>query len=922
MILTNPELRLRAAKFAAEWKDAHYERGETQSFYNDFFDIFNVRRRRVAIYEKSVRKLGDRQGFVDLFWSGTLLVEQKSAGRDLIAAEVQALDYTHGLGDNEMPRYILACDFQSWRLTDLTLNETVTFTLPELADNIHHFAFILGRQRTKFKDQDPVNIKASELIGHLHDALEASGYTGHDLERFLVRIVFCLFADDTGIFEPKDILWDFLETQTKPDGSETGPKLQKIFDVLDQHPDKRSPHLAEEYKQFPHVNGALFSERIRIPDFDADMQAALLNACRFDWTPISPAIFGSLFQSVMDAKQRREKGAHYTTEKNIMKVIEPLFLDDLRTELRKIKGLRTGRRQRLEAFQNKLSSLTFFDPACGCGNFLIIAYREMRNLELEVMQAIKEMGELALLPSVIDVDQFYGIEYEEFPARIAETALWMMDHIMNRKQSDQFGELFVRIPLEKKATIVHGDALEVDWEDVLPAKKCSFVLGNPPFIGKEQQSPIQKAGLKRTLIPNGFKVGSLDYVTGWFVKACAFLSQSPNSSIAFVSTNSICQGEQVSLLWPLIFDKFNREIAFAHRTFEWGSDAKGKAHVHCIIVGMEHTNSIRKVRGLYDYETLASEPECIETSAISPYLINGQLLATPNLTVKKTRNPLSTRTKVVYGSKPCDDGNLVLSQDEQGYLLGQDERFSEFVKPLLGSKDSISGDYRYCLWLVGASPTLIKSSLFVTDRIRKVKEFRLKSTKSATQKDALTPSLFQEIRHTEGPFLLIPRHSSARRDYIPISRWNDGEVVHDSAFMMMDWELRDFALLTSAIFISWQDHVGGRIKSDWRFSSDLVYNTFPLPKGDLSKLDTFAQAILDARDNHPNSTLADLYDPDLMPPDLRRAHTALDKAVDKMYRRTGFASDRERVEHLFQMYEAMVKPLLAKPKRRKRVVKG
>jgi len=488
----------------------------------------------------------------------------------------------------------------------------------------------------RFKDQDPVNIKAAELVGYLHDLLEASGYTGHRLEIFLVRIVFCLFADDTGIFEPRDILWDMLETRTRPDGSDTGTTLAQLFDVLNTPEDARQSTLDADLARFPYVNGHLFAEYFPPPSFNEDMRTALLNACRFDWTPISPAIFGSLFQSVMDKTERRKKGAHYTTEKNILKLIGPLFMDDLRAEFAHLKALKSGRAQRLAAFHDKLAALTFFDPACGCGNFLVITYRELRALELDLLLELNPEGQRNLDASAlsrIDVDQFYGIEIEEFPARIAETALWMMDHLMNLRLSEAFGGYYPRIPLKKSPTILHGDALAADWADVLPPERCSYVLGNPPFVGAKFQSPEQREQVRR-IAALGKSGGTLDFVCAWFLKAgeyvtaaasppthpplhggrgsvapltgvTALADPAPPSPlvgegrgggafrqvprIAFVSTNSITQGEQVAQLWPLLFDRYGLEIAFAHRTFEWGSDARGKAHVHVVIIGLDRS---------------------------------------------------------------------------------------------------------------------------------------------------------------------------------------------------------------------------------------------------------------------------------------------------------------------------------------------
>jgi hypothetical protein len=535
MRLSWNEIRARAAAFARDHADDRDEMRDTQTFWNDFFQtIFDVPRRRVAVYERAVDRLNRARGRIDLFWPGELVVEQKSLGRDLLGAEQQALDYLHGLSDAEMPKRVLTCDFRSFRLFDLDTRETHSFLLQDLSKNIERFAFVLGRQVRRFKDQDPVNIRAAELVGHLHDLIEASGYTGHRLEVFLVRIVFCLFADDTGIFEPRDILWDLLESRTRPDGSDTGALLAQLFDVLNTPEDARQTTLDADLARFPYVNGHLFAEYFPPPAFDADMRAALLNACRFDWTPISPAIFGSLFQSVMDPAERRAKGAHYTTEKNILKLIGPLFLDALRAEFAHLKALKTGRIPRLRAFHDRLARLTFLDPACGCGNFLVIAYRELRALETELLLEIhaddlhRFKGGATELPVhtfvKLDVDRFFGIEIGEFPARIAETALWMMDHLMNRALSERFGVPFVRIPLKKSPTIAHADALELDWATVLAPERCSHVLGNPPFVGAKFQTAEQREQVRR-IAALGRSGGTLDYVAAWFLKAGDYVAR-------------------------------------------------------------------------------------------------------------------------------------------------------------------------------------------------------------------------------------------------------------------------------------------------------------------------------------------------------------------------------------------------------------
>ena len=599
--------RARAAAFASEWSDARYEKGETQTFYNEFFAIFDVRRRSVARYEEHVDRLDGGGGFIDLFWPGHLLVEQKSAGRSLSDARAQAKRYFDALKESERPRYILLCDFRRFELLDLDEGDEWRFALSELPENVHLFGFILGVQSRRFRDEDPVNIEASELAGGVHDLLEHGGYGGHDLERFLVRLVFCFFADDTGIFD-RDLFLTFLEERTADDGSDLGGKLLHLFQVLNTPVDARSPDLDETLARFPYVNGDLFAETLRIPATLKPVRDSIIEACRFDWSRVSPAIFGALFQSVMDQEQRREQGAHYTTEHNILKIIGPLFMDDLRREFDRLKRRRdTGRGQALNQFHERLGELRFFDPACGCGHFLIIAYRELRQLEIEVLRAIyanqRHLDVSAL--STISVDTFYGIELLEFPALIAETAMWMMDHIMNNRLSEAFGEPYVRIPLKKSPHIRAADALEFDWAELIPPEQCDYVLGNPPFVGAKYQSPQQRAQVRRVADLGG-SGGTLDYVSAWYIKAAQYI-QKGDGKIGFVATNSICQGEQVAQLWPLLFDRYGLEITFAHRTFEWGSEARGKAHVHVVLIGLARRKDAPEYRRLFFYQTFKTK---------------------------------------------------------------------------------------------------------------------------------------------------------------------------------------------------------------------------------------------------------------------------------------------------------------------------
>lgn len=925
MRLSWNEIRIRAAFFADGWAGKGYEKGQTQLFHQEFFDVFGISVRRVASFEEPVKKLGDKRGFIDLFWRGVLLVEQKSIGRDLKQAKTQALEYFPGLKEADLPRYILLSDFQSFELHDLEEDDALTISLADLPDHVEKFGFILGVQKRSFKDQDTVNILASELVGQLHDALQASGYTGHDLEQFLVRIVFCLFADDTGIFAPRDSFLELLEKRTREDGSDLGGWLTQLFQILNTPEDQRFTSLDLDLAHFPYVNGDLFQGTLRIPSFDSAMREKLIEVCGFDWSKISPAIFGSLFQSVMDRKERRAQGAHYTTEKNILKVIEPLFLDDLHAEFGQLKARRDSRRYAgLQAFHNKLSALTFFDPACGCGNFLIITYRELRNLEIDVIRELRayytaeDQQELdATELSLLNVDQFYGIELGEFPARIAETALWMMDHIMNNRLSLAFGQNFVRIPLKKSPHIIHGDALELDWASILPPEHCSFILGNPPFVGAKYQSNAQRAQV-RMIVDLGKSGGTLDYVSAWFIKAGEY-AKDTKIRIGFVATNSITQGEQVAQLWPILFDRCRQEIAFVHRTFAWGSDARGQAHVHVVIIGLAGAKAMPKDRRLFSYDDINGEPSESLHSVLSPYLFDASGLADPHLAVKEASRPINGLPKMIIGSKPIDGGHYIFNAEEKQKFLGKEPGAAPLLRPYIGAQEFLNSGDRWILVLHNASPSLLATLPMVKDRIAKVRATRLASKSKPTQILAATPTQYHVNVLPNTPFLVIPEVNSNRREYVPIG-WLEPPTIPSNLVRIIENASKPlFALLISAMHMVWLHHIGGRLASSYRYSIGLVYNTFPMPpvsKARLEKLEPFAQAILDARRAWPDSTLAELYDPDLMPPELRQAHQRLDRVVDTLYRNQGFVFDRERVEHLLALYEKTQTPLTAKGKKR------
>ena len=927
MRLSWNEIRARAAGFAREWQDAGRERSQTHLFYRDFFAVFGVSVRRVASFEEPVKRLGEKRGFIDLFWKGMLLVEQKSAGRDVGKAKAQALDYFPGLEEAELPRYLLLSDFQAFELHDLEAGDEIAFALADLPQHVERFGFILGVQRRDFRDQDPVNIEASELMGRLHDALAAEGHEGPDLEQILVRIVFCLFADDTGIFEPRDSFLDYVEQRTSVDGSDVGEKIHHLFQVLNTPRSRRPRNLDADLARFPYIDGDLFRDQVAVPGFDAAMRKCLLEACRFDWSGISPAIFGALFQSVMDREQRRAVGAHYTTEKNILKVIEPLFLDELRADFEKTMARSPSRRKsELRRFHERLGELRILDPACGCGNFLIIAYRELRALEIEVIRELRTASgseEQRALDAAglsrIDVDQFYGIEIGVFAARIAETALWMMDHLMNNRLSLEFGETYTRIPLRKASRIVQGDALEMDWAEVLPPEKCSYVLGNPPFVGAKHQSAQQREQVRR-IADLGGSGGTLDYVAAWFVKAAAYVGRG-SGPVGFVATNSISQGEQVGQLWPILFERHQMAVAFAHRTFGWGSDARGKAHVHVVIVGLERNSGQSRSRRLFSYANVDGESHESRHKALSAYLFGADGLRDPRIVVREESRPLNGMPPLIIGSKPIDGGHYIFAGEQRDAFLKDEPGAEPFLRPFLGSWEFLNGGERWILALQEAAPEVLRRLPKVRERVAAVRAYRERSTSASTRALARTPTQYHvNVVPTEA-YLAIPETSSGRRDYVPIA-WLAPPVVPSNALKVLrNATLGDFALLTSAMHMSWLRHIGGRLKSDYRYSVGLVYNTFPLPPSGrqaLVGLESLAKAVLAARAEHAGASLSDLYDAEFTPPALRRAHQRLDRAVDRLYRPAAFASNRERAEHLLGRYEQRMAPLAGKEDRRRK----
>lgn len=919
MPLSLNEIRNRALAFSKEWKDETNEDAEAKSFWDGFFNIFGISRRRVASFEMKVHKGDNRQGFIDLLWKGMVLIEHKSRGKDLERAYKQATDYFPGLKEHELPRYIIVCDFQHFRLYDLETGKDWKFTLGQLADKLHLFDFISGYKRHIFKEQDPVNIKAAELMGKLHDQLKAIGYDGHYLELYLVRLLFCLFADDTNIFE-KGIFLEYLDMRTAEDGSDLAMYLDTLFVTLNTAKDQRLRNIDEQLAAFPYVNGKLFEERLPPASFDSKMRKILLDSCALDWSKISPAIFGSLFQSVMDEKARRNLGAHYTSEKNIMKVIKPLFLDELWAEFEKAKD----NSRQLDRFHEKLSQLRFLDPACGCGNFLIVAYRELRLLEIELLKAkFKNQMATNIENYVnIDVDQFYGIEYEEFPAQIAQVAMWLIDHQMNMLVSETFGDYYARLPLRKSANITHGNALRIDWQSLVQfmpwdkeESRFNYIFGNPPFYGAMWLNDEQRHDID--LIFGKTKgAGVLDYVTSWYIKSSQYLNEAKTRKIkcAFVSTNSITQGEQVGILWPILLNEYSIKIHFAHRTFKWSNEAKGNAAVHVVIIGFSNYDTNNKQ--LFEYNTITSDPSVQIVDNISPYLV-----AAKDFVIKTRQQPLCNVPKMIWGSQPRDGGNFILSREEYDKFIEKEPNAKKFIREYIGGYELVNNVKRYCLWLVNISPTELKLLPEIVKRVNAVRDSRLQSKAPSTRKFASTPTLFAQIAEIDADYLAIPEVSSERRIYIPISFLKRTTIASNKLQMLPNATTWHFGILTSIMHMTWMQFICGRMKSDYSYSNSLVYNNFPWPENPSEKqkesVEKAAQAVLDARAQYPDSSLADLYDPNTMPPVLVKAHQALDKAVDLCYRPQPFINETKRIEYLFELYDKYTNGLFAGEKKKK-----
>lgn len=906
------EINDRATEFTSKWAGETYEKGESQSFWSDFLNIFGVdRRRHGAFFEYAIKKGNGQQGFIDMFWPGKILAEQKSGGKDLGKANSQAFEYLETMPDHDLPEAIVVSDFTSFQFIDLETREKTEFNLEKLPNHIKLFGFLLGQTSKNIAEQDPVNRKAAEAIAALHNQLRDDNYVGHDLEVLLVRLVFCMFADDSGIFDLNE-LSDYLNNRTSEDGSDFGPRLTQIFQALNTMKENRQSSLDEVIASLPYVNGGLFAESIATPYFTSKMRSELLDAMKLDWSKVSPAIFGSMFQGVMDETQRRNLGAHYTSEKNILKVIKPLFLDELYGEF--TSAVHAGPRKKfdeLHKLQDKIADLKFLDPACGCGNFLVISYRELRMLEHKIVAVLAKnnsdsvdmfatAGEGAGVIKV-NVDQMYGIEIEEFPSLIAQTALWLTDHQMNMEYSKQSGHAFKRLPLTHSATIVNDNALTKDWAEVIEPKRLNYILGNPPFVGSKMMTQPMREELL-ALFPNVKGSGVLDFVSAWYAKATAIMLQNRNVKTALVSTNSITQGEQAPILWQCLF-KQGININFAHQTFKWSNDAKGNAAVYCVIVGFSLDIIINK--RLFEYTDINGDFIEIAANNINAYLVDA-----PSIFIDRRSQPLSQVPPMSFGDMPLDGGNLILTTEEKNELIKTDPAIEKHTKRLIGAKELLQGGERWCLWLVDINPNELRQMPEVLKRVEKVREFRANSNRPQTREHANTPMLFGEIRDFGKYYIVIPRVSSERREYIPMGFFGENEITGDTCQVIPKATLYHFGILTSRMHMAWMRTVAGRLESRYRYSKDIVYNNFIWPEindAQKTEIEELAQSVLDAQNEYPNATLADLYDPLTMPPSLRTAHKNIDRAVDKLYGISPSALDTERVAKLFGLYQKAIK---------------
>ena len=925
--MTDTQQKVAARKFAAYWKDKGYEKGQSQTFWltllSDVLGVEDVG--SFIMFEEQVKL--DHTSFIDgIIPSTHVLIEQKSIDKNLKAAIKQsdgsllspfqqAKRYAAELPYSQRPRWIVICNFAEFHVYDMERpgGDPEVILLADLEKEYYRLQFLVDTGSEHIKKEMEISLQAGELVGVLYDALlkqykdPSSQSTLQSLNKLCVRLVFCLYAEDAGIFGGKSMFHDYLR-----DVPVSGIRraLVELFKILDQKPESRDKYLADDNPAlavFPYVNGGLFSdEDIEIPPFTEELKTLLLeNASEdFNWSDISPTIFGAVFESTLNPETRRSGGMHYTSIENIHKLIDPLFLDGLKAEFAEIKEITVDRtrKAKLESFQMKLAGLKFLDPACGSGNFLTETYISLRRLENETLSLLHR-GQIMLDvgdPIQVSIGQFYGIEINDFAVTVAKTALWIAESQMMKETEDVVHMSLDFLPLKSYANITEGNALQVDWASVVPKHELNYIMGNPPFVGYSLQSKAQKDDILSVYVDEKGKpyktAGKIDYVSGWYFKA-AQLMQGTAVRTAFVSTNSITQGEQVAGVWKPLYERFGIHIDFAHRTFRWDSEASIKAHVHCVIVGFSNAPNPAPKR-IYTTERYQ------EVENINPYLLDA-----PNVFIDSRTNSICNVPQMVYGNKPTDGGFLFLSPEERDELLKREPGTEKFIRQIYGATEYINNKARYCLWLVGASPAELRKSPFIMERVEQVRQFRLNSTKAATQRSADTPTLFQEIRHPDSEYIIIPCHSSETRRYIPFGFVSSNILVNNAVQLIPGGSIYHFGILTSNVHMAWTRAVCGRIKSDYRYSKDVVYNNFPWPTPtdtQKTKIEQTAQAILDARARYPESSLADLYDELTMPPELRKAHQDNDRAVMQAY---GFSvrdmTESICVAELMRMYQSL-----------------
>ncbi|HHK5989284.1 DNA methyltransferase [Neisseria sp. P0009.S008] len=916
-----------ASQFARRFQNEKRERAEKDTFWNEFFAIFGLDRFRTATTEYAVKHRNGHTKFADVFWAGRLLCEHKSAGKDLDAAFEQAMGYVEEIrrhNPDDVPRHIIVSDFATMKLYDLKDGTDVFFPLSDLPEHIklRHFDFMDGITHELRQAQEQANIEAAAAVGSLYQAFRADGsYDEHSLKQFLIRLLFCFFADDTLIFEPNQFE-GYLKKYTREDGEDIGGTLNRLFAVLNTPPERRAQNMNTELRAFPYVNGKLFEEQLGEFYFNAELRELLLQCSARDWAKISPEIFGNLFQSVMDNVERRELGAHYTEEGNILKVIDGLFMDNLRERFQtacKVSG-KAKRTAAIHELHQEIGRLQFLDPACGCGNFLVVAYRELRKLEDDIIGELFAEGQLLDISTMLQthIGQFHGIEIDEYPAQIAKVAMWLTDHQCNLRTAERFGQTRPSIPLTDSAEIINANSLHTEWP------QADYIFGNPPFVGKQYQTPAQKADIQMICgIIKGF--GILDYVANWYVKAARIIAQNHNVQAAFVSTNSITQGEQASVLWQYLF-KQDIEIHFAHRTFQWTSQASGKAAVHCVIVGFRRPEKHSGEKYLFEYPDIKELPEKHTASNINQYLTDA-----PSIIINKQRKQICNELPMAFGSMPNDGGNLLLSTAEKQALITAEPLAAQYIRPFFGSEEFLNDKERWCLWFHGISETRLHHDLKqmpqTAQRIESVRQKRSESDRATTKELAATPHLFGEIRQpASGNYLIIPRVSSESRAFIPIGYVDCNTINSDANFMLPNATPYHFGILCSTMHNAFMRAVAGRLESRYRYSNTIVYNNFPFPFAPQSEgrpapaaeqkhraaIEAAAQTVLDARafyrreaeqEGLPPPSLADLYRPDAPFTRLHQAHRALDKAVDAAYGYKGGHDDGSRTAFLFALYQ-------------------